>query len=217
MTARQTLRSLVIAVLAAGAGAAAAVALDAPSLMRMTTPGDGGVAASASAPAIDFAVEQRSATAVERALARRAEALVDVKPAQIGFKLAIRGPVPGLGGQTDLPHRTITLFIDPSHTPHLIAHDLGHEIGHAVDDSRMTNPMRNAWLSARHARGRPWFPPASASDYSSGAGDFAEVFALCHAASPEFRSTLAPAPARPCALLPAVARTQTLTASRRHG
>ena len=49
------------------------------------------------------------------------------------------------------------------------------------------------------ARGR-------ASDYRSGAGDFAEVFALCHSVSPVFRSRLAPRPQDPCAVLPKSAR-----------
>ncbi len=33
-------------------------------------------------------------------------------------------------------------------------------------------------------------------------GDFAEVFAACHAASPEFRSRLAAPPDDPCGMLP---------------
>jgi hypothetical protein len=97
----------------------------------------------------------------------------------------VSGPRGGVRGQTDTALRTITLYVDARDATHRAAHDLAHEVG------------------APAAR---WSPAQAGSDYATGAGDFAEVFARCHAASPEFRSRLAPRPADACALLSAGAR-----------
>jgi hypothetical protein len=129
-----------------------------------------------------------------------------VTPAELGYTLRVAGPVPGLRGQTDTAARTITLFVSPHDAPHVVAHDLAHEIGHAFDARRLTGVQRAAYLRARGAPHAPWFPDRTTSDYRSGAGDFAEVFALCHAASPIYRSRLAPRPADACRALPAPAR-----------
>ena len=145
--------------------------------------------------------------AAARAVVARAERLVSVTPAQLGYALRIAGPVAGLRGQTDNAARTITLFVSPHDAPHVVAHDLAHEIGHAFDARRLTDAQRAAYLRARGVPGAPWLPSgATASDYRSGAGDFAEVFALCHASSPVYRSRLAGRPAEPCRVLPAQAR-----------
>jgi hypothetical protein len=139
-------------------------------------------------------------------IVRRARALVDVTPAQVGYRLVVTGPRPGLRAQTDRSTRTITLFVAPHAVAHRLAHDLAHELGHAYDDRYLTPQQRRAYLRRRGVPDARWFPGGRFSDYASGAGDFAEVFALCHAASPEFRSRLAARPAEPCALLPRRAR-----------
>jgi hypothetical protein len=141
-----------------------------------------------------------------RAVVDRARRLTTLTPAQLGYTLRVAGPVPGLRGQTDNATRTITLFVSPDDTPNVVAHDLAHEIGHAFDARRMAAAQRAAYLRARGAAGAPWLPGPQASDYRSGAGDFAEVFALCHAASPVYRSRLAARPADPCGALPTEAR-----------
>jgi hypothetical protein len=140
------------------------------------------------------------------AVVDRARRLTTLTPAQLGYTLRVAGPVPGLRGQTDNAAHTITLFVSPNDAPNLVAHDLAHEIGHAFDAERLTAAQRAAYLRSRGAAGAPWFPGSQASDYRSGAGDFAEVFALCHAASPVFRSSLATRPADPCRALPKEAR-----------
>ena len=149
-------------------------------------------------------------TAAARALVTRAQALVDVRPGDLGYGLVVRGARPGVRGQTDTKLRTITLYVDARDATHRVAHDLAHEIGHAYDARRLAGAVRAAWLRARGAPSAAWFPARAGSDYASGAGDFAEVFARCHAASPEFRSRLAPRPADACALLPAGARADAL-------
>ena len=148
--------------------------------------------------------------ATARAVVTRAQALVNVAPAQVGYRLRVAGPAEGLRGRIDTTARTITLFVAPTAAPHRIAHDLAHEIGHAFDTGTLSASERAAYLRARGAAGAAWWPGAKTSDYATGAGDFAEVFALCHAASPDYRSRLAARPQDPCRLLPKDARTANL-------
>jgi hypothetical protein len=147
-----------------------------------------------------------AAAASARAVVAQAERLVAVTPAQLGYRLRVAGPAPGLRGQTDNAARTITLYVSPHDAPSLVAHDLGHELGHAYDATRLSAAQRAAYLRARGVPGGAWTPRAQASDYRSGAGDFAEVFALCQAASPIYRSRLAARPQDPCGVLPKQAR-----------
>jgi len=144
--------------------------------------------------------------AAARSVVARARALVAVTPAQLGYRLRVAGPVAGLRGRTDTAARTITLYVAPGDAPGAVAHDLGHELGHAFDATRLTDADRAAYLRARGVPGATWFPGGRASDYRSGAGDFAEVFALCHAASTVYRSRLAARPQDPCGVLPKQAR-----------
>jgi hypothetical protein len=139
-----------------------------------------------------------------RSLVARAQELVSATPAELGYRLRVAGPVEGVRGQADAA--TITLFVSPQMQPHQVAHDLAHEIGHAFDAQRLSVAQRAAYLRARGVPDAPWWPGREASDYRSGAGDFAEVFALCRATSPEFRSRLAARPQDPCGLLPKQAR-----------
>lgn len=151
------------------------------------------------------------ADAGARDLATRARALVAGDPSALGFRVVVSGPRAGVRAQTDRDARTITLFVRSGETPHRVAHDLAHELGHAVDHRLLTDADRAAYLRRRGVSGAAWWPSGAGDDYDAGAGDFAEVFALCRAASPEFRGTLAPRPADPCPLLPAAARRAALT------
>ncbi len=154
------------------------------------------------------------ATAAGRALVAQAQGLVDVRPSDLGYRLIVRGAFGAIRGRTRTGTRTITLYVRAGDAAHRVAHDLAHEIGHAYDARRLTPARRRAWLRARGVPGAPWFPTSSSSDYETGAGDFAEVFARCHATSPEFRSRLAPRPPNACALLPAGARSGALRRGR---
>ncbi|HUR84869.1 MAG TPA: hypothetical protein VMY78_05950 [Solirubrobacteraceae bacterium] len=184
--------------------------------MRLAVVACGAVAALALGGCSDSGDSQPSgaggpATTAGEALARRAQALVDVAPSDLGYRLVVAGPRgDGVRGATDTKLRTITLYVLPGDGAHRVAHDLAHEIGHAYDDRRLTEDEREDWLRVRGAPRARWFPGGPASDYDTGAGDFAEVFARCHAASPEFRSRLGPRPADACSLLPAGARADRL-------
>jgi len=168
----------------------------------------GGSAAPAPRPTATPAPQRLSPAdaAAARSVVARARALVAVTPAQLGYRLRVAGPVAGLRGRTDTAARTITLYVAPGDAPSAVAHDLGHELGHAFDATRLTDADRAVYLRARGVPGATWFPGGRASDYRSGAGDFAEVFALCHAASTVYRSRLAARPQDPCGVLPKQAR-----------
>jgi len=134
-------------------------------------------------------------------IAPRTLALVSA-PLPAGHALRFRAAAPGSPrAELDRDARTITVFVRPDDPPHRIAHDIAHEIGHAYDLEHLTDAHRRAYLERRGIPGVKWWPEGALSDYDTGAGDFAEVFARCHAASPEFRSQAAPAPQDACALL----------------
>ena len=149
---------------------------------------------------------QRPPTALRSASAagRQALALVSARAAPLGYHIRFALGRTEVRASTDRDTRTITVFVRPNDLPSLVAHDIAHEIGHAFDDRRMSAASRRAYLRARGVAGATWWP-GGRSDYAVGAGDFAEVFALCHAPNAVFRSTLAPRPDNPCALLPAAA------------
>ena len=152
---------------------------------------------------------QRPVTALRSLSAAGREALtfVSARAAPLGYRIRFAQGRTGVRASTDRDTRTITVFVRPNDLPSLVAHDIAHEIGHAFDDRRMSAASRRAYLRARGVAGATWWP-GGRSDYAVGAGDFAEVFALCHAPNAEFRSTLAPRPDNPCALLPAAALRQ---------
>jgi hypothetical protein len=198
-TRPRLVRAVVTAIAAALGVAVSAVAFGA------LWPGGGGTPA---APKPErLSASDRAAVS---AVVHRAQRLVTLTPAELGYTLRVAGPVRGMRGQTDTAARTITLFVSPNDTPNVVAHDLGHELGHAFDARMLTPAQRAAYLRARGVPNASWFPGARASDYRSGAGDFAEVFALCHAASPVYRSRLAGRPQDPCAALPKQARADKL-------
>jgi hypothetical protein len=103
--------------------------------------------------------------------------------------------------QVDRSNATISVYLRDGDAPHVVAHDIAHELGHAYDQTRMSDADRRDYLARRGVPDAAWLPTGD-SDYAVGAGDFAEVFALCHSASPDFRGMLAPRPENACELLP---------------
>jgi hypothetical protein len=145
------------------------------------------------------------------ALGQRALELVSYRWRSLGYRLVFMPGRPGVRAVSDTAHRVITVYVRTTDAPQRIAHDIAHELGHAYD-ARLLRPRdRRAYLALRGRPHAAWWPTAAGSDYATGAGDFAEVFALCHSPSAEFRSALAPRPSNPCALL---ARLRRKTAKR---
>lgn len=150
-------------------------------------------------PASAATTDPASVRADAPARVRRALALVDVTPEDLGARVRLAGPRPGVRAEVDTQARVITLHVGAG-PAHRLAHDLAHELGHLVDHDRLDDRARASWLTRRGARaGTSWWPVRDGEDTATGAGDFAEVYAACHAASPDFRSRVARAPGDPCA------------------
>jgi hypothetical protein len=175
-------------------------------LAGLTLAGAGLAACGDESPTTERTTPASVPTAQRKDVARRAQALVAIEPRELGYELRLEGARDEIRARADLDARTITLFLRRGDPVDRVAHDLAHEIGHAYDDRRMTEAGRRDYLARRGVPDAPWLPGDEASDLDSGAGDFAEVFALCSAASPEFRSRLAPRPEVPCEELPIDAR-----------
>jgi hypothetical protein len=145
-----------------------------------------------------------SNTAELRAAGDRALKLISYPWHDLGYEIVFAPGQRDVRAQTDLVAHRITVFLNRGDAAHRVAHDIGHELGHAYDQRYLNFTDRLQYLEARgHANGQ-WFPGRKFSDYDTGAGDFAEVFASCHAASPEFRSRLATKPSQPCSLIPPI-------------
>jgi len=100
----------------------------------------------------------------------------------------------GLLGLTLVEERRIEIYVRPDQSNDLLVHIVAHEIGHAVDVSLNDGPDRRRWQGARGIEDEPWWPSDAASDFSTGAGDFAESFAYWQVRSDNYQSKLGPAP-----------------------
>ena len=85
----------------------------------------------------------------------------------------------GYRGSTFPDSKVIEIYVRDGDRPEGLSHVVAHEMGHAVDVSRLGPVQREAWKAARGIPADvPWFPGESgATDYATGAGDFAESFA----------------------------------------
>ena len=73
---------------------------------------------------------------------------------------------------------TIELYVRDGDTAESLAGILAHEIGHAIDVTHFDDEMRRTWSETRNIESAQWWPDAYASDFETGAGDFAEAFAV---------------------------------------
>lgn len=83
----------------------------------------------------------------------------------------------GLRGLTFTGEHRIEVYVRPGDSTWDIARVVAHEIGHAVDLMHNTTTERASWLEHRGIPDAAWWPGSAASDFESGAGDFAECFA----------------------------------------
>jgi hypothetical protein len=114
----------------------------------------------------------------------------------LGYAIRFRAGGGGsLLGVTDSRTRTITIFVRPGQSDLSLRATVAHELGHALDFVTGDDTQRRRYLELR---GLPpdttWFPCDRCSDYASGAGDWAEVFALWLVGPGDFRSELAGPP-----------------------
>ena len=129
---------------------------------------------SASAPPRADAVETRAG------IGAAAEALLpfEWQTALPGWSIVYSDANEDFRGLTYPYDSTIELYVRDGDTPESLAGILAHEIGHAIDVTHFDDAMRLTWSETRNIEGAQWWPDAYASDFETGAGDFAEAFAV---------------------------------------
>jgi hypothetical protein len=100
----------------------------------------------------------------------------------------------GILGLTYVEEEIIEIFVRDDQSMEMIAHVIAHEMGHAVDVTHLDGDSRRRWQDARGVGQAPWWPDSGATDFETGAGDFAESFAAWQVGSIEFRGELADPP-----------------------
>jgi hypothetical protein len=95
-----------------------------------------------------------------------------------GWRIEFHPARSGYLGLSFLNESVMEIYVRPTMTAADIAAVVAHELGHAVDVTLLDDADRDAWV---RQRGLPehlaWYPTEE-SDLASGAGDFAEAFAV---------------------------------------
>lgn len=136
-------------------------------------------------------------TVASQNMGAQAEALLPFEWEAVlpNWEINYRGHNTQFRGLTYPYDRTIEIFVRESDTPERLATILAHELGHALDVEYLTAEQRDSWLEIRNIESAPWWADAYASDFQSGAGDFAEAFAVW-AVNDESSSEIAGQPTR---------------------
>ncbi len=108
--------------------------------------------------------------------------------------IEFEGERAGIRGLTYPGEKRIVIYIRSDDTPETIHRVFAHELGHAIDVEFNSNDERDEWRRQRGIAGNvPWWPSAAAPDFATGAGDFAEAFAVLETGI-STRSTVAAQP-----------------------
>ncbi len=100
-----------------------------------------------------------------------------------------------IAGYTWSHEQRIQIFVRDNSTVDSLYRVLAHEFGHAVDVSLNSGDERRQWLTQRGQPNLQWWPDSGKADFQTGAGDFAEVFAVWMIKdSSDFRSQVGPTP-----------------------
>lgn len=148
-----------------------------------TTPADvDGRQAPLGATAIEATpdVDTTAANGTPQAMGAAAEALLpfDWQTVLPGWTIDYRGPDSEFRGLTYPYKKSIELYVRSDDTASSLAGILAHEIGHAIDVTHLSDDDRAQWQDTRGIDDHQWWPDAYASDFETGAGDFAESFAF---------------------------------------
>lgn len=182
------------AVFLAAVAAAAVVAL--PASWQLVGPGGTAPLPFEPAPVVPTPAAVTYADATTEAVAARALAGVtwswrDRLP---GWRIEfVRGQGP-VAGFTWSRERRIEVFVRSGDDAAELRRVLAHELGHAVDLTHLTAADRRAWQDLRGTAAAPWWPESGSQDFGTGAGDFAECFAVWLVGGELFRSELGPPP-----------------------
>jgi len=114
---------------------------------------------------------------------------------QLGWTVQFLPARTGYRGMAWPADRRIDVFVRDGQSLDEVAYVIAHELGHAVDLTHGTDERRTAW---RQLRGMPagagWWACDACTDYATGAGDFAEVFAVSQLGPVDYRSEIGPPP-----------------------
>jgi hypothetical protein len=125
-------------------------------------------------------------------------ATIDTPWRRLGYRLLVRPARAGVLGMSDATARTLTLYVRRDESVPLLAFTLAHEVAHVVDYEALTEADRRHWRRLRGiAESAPWYTDrAGAPDLATGAGDFAECFAVYEVGLVDFRSHVGGPPTR---------------------
>lgn len=95
------------------------------------------------------------------------------------WDVVFRGPRNGIRALTYPQEKKIEIFIRSSDTAASLHRVFAHELGHVVDVEMNSSADRDRWVAQRGIdSSAPWWPNAESPDFATGAGDFAEAFAV---------------------------------------
>lgn len=110
------------------------------------------------------------------------------------WTIEFKAPNEDLFGLTHTQEMRIEIFVRADQTEEMLQHVIAHELGHAVDVTLNDGDDRRRWQEARGIEDKDWWPGSGATDFATGAGDFAESFAAWQVGPEDFRSELGDAP-----------------------
>lgn len=85
----------------------------------------------------------------------------------------------GLLGGTWPYEKRIEIYVRDGQDANEVAFTAAHELGHAIDVTLLSGADRETWRQTRHLPpDAPWWVASGATDFASGAGDWAESFAV---------------------------------------
>lgn len=112
-----------------------------------------------------------------------------------GWTIHYDGPRSGFLGLTSAGPRRIDIYIRHGQSVTYTAYILAHELGHAIDFTWGTPAGHAQYLKLRGINpSTPWFGCNYCTDFSTPAGDWAEVFARYLTGNHDFYSKVAGAP-----------------------
>ena len=95
------------------------------------------------------------------------------------WRVEFSGSRTGIRALTYPSERRVEVFVRPDDTAETLHRVFAHELGHVIDVELNNDNDRSRWAQQRNLpAGSPWWPSAEAPDFATGAGDFAEAFAV---------------------------------------
>ncbi len=112
-----------------------------------------------------------------------------------GWRIRFLPPRKGYLAITFREQRRIDVYVRADRSAVSVAHDISHELGHAIDVTYLNDERRAEVLAIRGLPAQTnWWACNACTDLQTGAGDFAETFAMIAAPRYKFYSELGSEP-----------------------